>query len=110
MIWAAGEFQNPQIKNISGSEHCLHSSSIKHPDDIKGNNFVIVGGYESGVQLAYDFIKKDKKVTLINPNKIDDMNTSDPSKVLSPYTYNKYSKIQNSQLYTEVLGEVKSVT
>ncbi len=110
LIWAAGEFQNPQIRNIAGAEHCLHSSLIKYPDEMEGNDFVVVGGYESGVQLAFDLIKANKKVTLINPSEIDDISTSDPSKILSPYTYPKYSKIRHSPLYTEVIGTVKSVS
>ncbi len=110
IIWAAGEFQNPQIRNIKGSEHCIHSSFIKYPNQIQGNNFVIIGGYGSGVQLAYDLIQNKQKVTLINPFKIDDVSTSDPSRVLSPYTFNKYEKLKNSKLYTEILGEVDSVS
>lgn len=109
LIWAAGEFQNPEIKNILGSEHCIHSSFIKYPSQIQGDNFVIIGGYESGVQLAYDLIQNEQRVTLINPIKIDDSSTSDPSRVLSPYTFNKYEKLKNSKLYTELLGEVNSV-
>jgi len=110
LIWAAGEFQNPQINNIAGAEHCIHSSLIKYPRKLEGDHYVIVGGYESGVQLAFDLIRSKKKVTLINPDIIDDMHTSDPSKVLSPYTYPKYHKIKKSSLYTEVLGEVESVS
>jgi thioredoxin reductase len=109
LIWAAGEFQNPQIRNISGSEHCIHSSLIKHPYHLEGTNFVIIGGYESGVQMAFDLIENNKKVTLINPDIIDGMTTSDPSKELSPYTYTKYLKLKKSPLYTEVLDEVTAV-
>ncbi|MEM6347829.1 MAG: NAD(P)/FAD-dependent oxidoreductase [Bacteroidota bacterium] len=109
IIWAAGEFQNPQIQNIVGAEHCIHSSYIRYPDRVEGDDFVIIGGYESGVQLTYDLIANGKKVTLINPYKIDDASTSDPSRVLSPYTFTKYSKIRTSPLYTEVLGEVATV-
>ena len=110
LIWAAGEFQNPQIKNITGAEHCLHSSLIKNPANLEGNNFVVVGGYESGVQMAFDLIKNDKKVTLINTSKIGDKKTSDPSRMLSPYTFGKYNEIKKSSLYTEVLGTVDKVT
>ncbi|MEO0572289.1 MAG: NAD(P)/FAD-dependent oxidoreductase [Bacteroidota bacterium] len=110
LVWAAGEFQNPQIKNINGAEHCLHSSMIKDINVLKGDDFVVVGGYESGVQLAFDLIQNNKKVTLINPDKVDDQYTSDPSKILSPYTHAKYLKIKSSQRYTEMLGEVESVT
>ena len=110
LIWAAGEFQNPKFRNIIGSEHCIHSSLIRYPNKIQGNNFVIIGGYESGVQLAFDLIKNKQKVTLVNPCKIDDVSTSDPSKVLSPYTFNKYEKLKNSELYTEIIGAVDSLT
>ena len=110
LIWAAGEYQNPIIKDIKGAKHCTHSSLIKNPSKLRGEKFVVVGGYESGIQLTYDLIKSNKKVTLINPNPIDDKYTSDPSKVLSPYTFNKYTEIKNSPNYTEVLGELESVT
>lgn len=109
LIWATGEFQNPQIKNITGTEHCVHSSIIKNSNILKGNNFVVVGGYESGVQIAYDLIQSNKKVTIVNPYKIDNMYTSDPSRVLSPYTYEKYYQLKGSKNYTEILGEVTSI-
>ncbi|MCH2042728.1 MAG: NAD(P)-binding domain-containing protein [Saprospiraceae bacterium] len=110
LIWAAGEFLNPQINNILGAEHCLHSSQIKYPSKVKDGEFVVIGGYESGVQMAYDLIKGNKNVTLVNPFKVDDMETSDPSRILSPYTYSKYSQMKKSEQYTEVLGEVVAVT
>ncbi|MEM1340589.1 MAG: NAD(P)/FAD-dependent oxidoreductase [Bacteroidota bacterium] len=110
LVWAAGEFQNPEIRNIVGAEHCIHSALIKDPHSLEGDNFVVIGGYESGVQIAFDLIQNHKKVTLIHPYKIDDAYTSDPSRVLSPYTYNKYQKLKSSAHYTEILGEVTAVT
>ena len=110
VIWAAGEFKNPQIKNIKGAELCIHSSYVRHPERVEGDHFVIIGGYESGVQLAYDLVQNQKEVTLIDPEVINDTNTSDPSKSLSPYTCTKYNKIQNSPLYSEVVCEVRSVS
>jgi len=109
LIWAGGEFFNPQINNIDGAEHGIHSSLIKHPADFEGEEFVVVGGYESGVQMAFDLIKNDKKVSLVNPCPVDDMSTSDPSRVLSPYTYTKYKQLRKSPLYTEILGEVTHI-
>lgn len=110
LIWAAGEFQNPQIKNIEGAEHCIHSSLVKDAKRLEGDSFIVVGGYESGVQMAYDLIQNNKRVTLIHPDKVDDIHTSDPSKVLSPYTHEKYDKIKGSERYTEILGEAVKVT
>ena len=110
LIWAAGEFQNPQINNIDGSENCIHSSLVKNPDSIEGNDFVIIGGYESGIQIAYNLTRNQKRVTLINPYIIDDKFTSDPSKVLSPFTYTKYNDLKKSNLYTEIIGQVDKVS
>lgn len=110
LIWAAGEFHNPQITGIKGAEHCIHSSVVKEPHNLKGDNFIIVGGYESGAQMALELVKHNKKVTLINPTKIDEVDTSDPSKVLSPYTLNKFGEIKNSPNFSEVIGIVESVT
>lgn len=110
LIWATGEFKNPQINNILGATNCIHSSLIKYPNKLEGDSFVIIGGYESGVQMACELIDNNKKVTIINPFEIDDFITIDPSKVLSPHTYNKYKKIKKNSLYNEILGEVTSVT
>jgi len=109
LIWATGEFQNPQIKNIKGAEYCIHSSLIKSPSSLEGEDYFIIGGYESGVQIAAELIKNNKKVTIINPSKIDQIDTSDPSRVLSPYTFVKYNEIKESPNYTEIVGEVDSV-
>ncbi len=109
LVWAAGEFQNPKITGIKGLEHCIHSSSIKEPNNLNGDNFIIIGGYESGVQMAIEMVKHNKNVTLINPTKIDDVDTSDPSRALSPYTLNKFIEIKNSPNLSEVIGIVKSV-
>ena len=110
LIWAAGEYLNPQISTIQGSENCIHSSKISDPMKLENDNYVVIGGYESGVQIAYDLVQNNKKVMLIDPSGIQDIYTSDPSKVLSPYTYEKYQKIKESSLFIEVLGQVNSVT
>jgi putative flavoprotein involved in K+ transport len=110
LIWAAGEFLNPQINGIKGVEYCVHSSTVKDPATLEGEDFVIIGGYESGVQMAIGLIENGKKVTLINPTKVDEVETSDPSKVLSPYTLEKFSKIEKSTNLNCVLGTVENVS
>ena len=109
LVWAAGEFFNPQIAKLEGAEHAIHSSAVQDASKLEGDDFIIIGGYESGAQMAIELVKLNKKVTLINPTKVDEIDTSDPSKVLSPYTLNKYRAIKNSPNYTEVLGTVASV-
>lgn len=110
LVWAAGEFQNPKIEGIKGIEHCIHSSAVKEPHNLDGDDFIIIGGYESGAQMAIEMVKNNKNVTLINPTKVDEVDTSDPSKVLSPYTLNKFIEIKNSKNFSEVIGIAESVT
>ena len=110
LIWAAGEFQNPQIKNIIGAKHCVHSSLIKDPELLEGTDFAVIGGYESGVQMAFSLINNNKKVALINPYEIDEKSTSDPSRVLSPYSHAKYEVLKKSNHYKEIIDEVIKVS
>ena len=110
LIWAAGEFQNPSYNQIIHSNHCIHSSKIKKPQKLDGNEFTVIGGYESGVQIAHELIKAGKNVTLINLRRVDQKNTSDPSKVLSPYTTARYNEFKDSPLFTEIIAEVKEIS
>ena len=49
VIWAAGEFQYPQLSGFAGSELCQHTALIANYEELEGDDFIIVGGYESGV-------------------------------------------------------------
>lgn len=109
IIYATGETQNPQIENIVGAENCVHSFSVKDYSKLKGESFVVVGGYESAIQSALSLVENGKKVTLVSNEKIDNGSTSDPSKVLSPFTFEKYQKLKENKLYKEIISTVKSV-
>ena len=62
-------------------------------------NIIFLYGTNTGlVDLTYK-----KTVEIL---KID---TSDPSRVLSPYTFVKYNEMKESPNYTEVVGEVESI-
>ncbi len=53
VIWAAGEFQYPRLNGFVGSQLCRHTATIASYADLDGDDFIIVGGYESGVDAAY---------------------------------------------------------
>ena len=86
MIWAAGEFQYPQLSGFTGSELCLHTSTIDSYEELDGDNFIIIGGYESGVDAAYHLAYNNKYVHMIDRACPWIPNTSDPSKTLSPFS------------------------
>ena len=53
VIWAAGEFQYPRLHGFEGSDLCRHTATIPSYHDLHGDDFLIIGGCESGVDAAY---------------------------------------------------------
>ena len=68
VIWAAGEFQYPRTASPSlfpGSEHCMHNSTVRSWSKLKGDDFVVIGGYESGMDAAFNLSSCGKRCTVI---------------------------------------------
>ena len=86
VIWAAGEFQYPRMQGIPGAEHCLHTAMVERYDELEGDDFVVIGGYESGVDAAYHLARRGKRVTLFDRGCPWLSQTSDPSVALSTYS------------------------
>ena len=86
VIWAAGEFQYPRLDGIAGSEFCRHTATIVDYESLEGNDFIIIGGYESGVDAAYHLGFYDKKVKLFDKGCPWQEESSDPSVALSTYS------------------------
>lgn len=86
VIWAAGEYQYPQLAGFEGSDQCRHTATIPSYDKLEGDNFVIIGGYESGVDAAYHLAKRGKTVHLFDRGFPWESDSSDPSIALSTYS------------------------
>lgn len=86
VIWAAGQFQYPSDGDIPGAEHGLHSSAIKRWSDHPGEEAVIIGGYESGIDAAIGLASAGKSVTVLSRVPAWESSDADPSVALSPYT------------------------
>ena len=99
VIWAAGEFQYPNLDNFPGSEYGIHNSLISDWADISGEEIVIIGGYESGADAAIHLCKLGKKVTIIDRNdRWTEKGSSDPSMELSPFTKDRLFDIPDGQI------------
>ena len=85
VVWAAGEFQYPR-ECVTGSELCIHNSSVRSWAKLPGDDFVLVGGYESGVDAAVNLAKAGKRCTLLASTATWNVQTADPSTELAPYT------------------------
>ncbi|MEM0913831.1 MAG: NAD(P)/FAD-dependent oxidoreductase [Planctomycetota bacterium] len=86
VIWAAGEFQYPQLNGFVGSELCRHTATVPNYEDLEGDEFIVIGGYESGVDAAYHLASRDKQVRLFDRSSPWTEETSDPSVALSTYS------------------------
>ena len=111
VIWAAGEYQYPSIDIFQGSEICRHTSTISKYGDLDGDDFLIIGGYESGIDAAYHLAKCNKKVCVFDYNSPWGAESSDPSISLSTFSFERirHTKFEkNVELFPETV--VSSVT
>ncbi len=86
VIWAAGEYQYPLMTGLGGLEHCQHTATVSSYESLEGDDFIIVGGYESGVDAAFHLAKRGKRVKLFDKGCPWDSGTADPSVALSPFS------------------------
>ena len=86
MIWAAGEYQYPHLNPFPGAEHCIHNTQIRSWTDLEGDEFLIIGGYESGMDAAANLVALGKKVGVLDRTGAWADPDTDPSVSLSPYT------------------------
>ncbi|MEM0925544.1 MAG: NAD(P)/FAD-dependent oxidoreductase, partial [Planctomycetota bacterium] len=66
VIWAAGEFQYPRLGGFDGSGLCRHTATVDRYEELEGDDFIIIGGYESGVDAAYHLSARGKRVRLFD--------------------------------------------
>lgn len=86
VVWAAGEFQYPRLRGFVGSELCRHTATIPSYKKLEGDDFIVIGGYESGIDAAYHLAARDKHVRLFDKGCPWKETTADPSIALSTYS------------------------
>ena len=106
VIWAAGEYQYPRMTGLVGSQHVRHTATIANYESLEGDDFIIVGGYESGVDAAYHLARRGKRVRLFDKECPWGRETADPSVALSTYTIERLRSDRFSE-YVELLPNMK---
>jgi putative flavoprotein involved in K+ transport len=99
VIWAGGEYQFPSLGVFEGSDLCLHTSTIESYQNLEEDDFLIIGGYESGIDAAYHLAKNNKKVSVFDRNSPWAEVSSDPSIALSTYSF---ERMRNNKFRTNV--------
>ena len=99
VIWAAGEFQYPRLDGFVGSQLCRHTATIPSYKELVGDDFIVIGGYESGVDVAYHLACRGKRVRLLDKKRPWVEESSDPSIALSPFTL---ERIRDDRFFKQV--------
>ena len=86
IIWAGGEFSLPKPKSFEGAELCAHSSVFRDWNDYQGKDALVIGGYESGIDAAFNLVEIGKRVIVLSSGEPWKADHPDPSEILSPYT------------------------
>ncbi len=89
VVWAAGQFFYPRVADFAGSEHCIHASKVSDWEQLHGQDFTIIGGYESGIDAAVNLCELGKNVRLVSRGEPWMTDSSDPSRSLSPRTFDR---------------------
>lgn len=105
VIWAAGEFQYPRRHSFPGAEHCVHNSRVKSWKRLAGDEFLVIGGYESGIDAAVHLANAGKQVRVLEQNSVWSSDASDPSITLSPFTWDRLMATPEGRI--ELIDEVK---
>lgn len=89
VVWAAGQFFSPRTDAFPGAHYAIHSSRIKDWSALEGDDFLVVGGYESGVDAALNLVEAGKLVRLLSRGEPWSSDHPDPSRSLSPRTLDR---------------------
>jgi len=88
VIWAVGEFGRPDLGGIDGAGLCRHNSGVGDWDEVagEGERFVVIGGYESGIDAAVHLMERGREVHVLSRGEPWGADDPDPSRSLSPHT------------------------
>ena len=109
LVWAAGEFQYPKNNSFPGSKYCIHNSLITNWDDIQGDKFFVIGGYESGMDTAINLAERNKRVMIIDKKNLLNSEDIDPSRTISPYTKDRLRRVNSNKTIEFHTGRVIKV-
>lgn len=94
VIWAAGEFQYPRhIGIFPGSELCRHNSTVHSWAEIPGEDFIVIGGYESGIDAAVHLARSNRPVVVLASSPCWSESSRDPSGELAPFTRSRLKEV-----------------
>ena len=107
LVWAAGEFQYPDLNVFPGADLCRHNSQVNTWKQMKGSEYFIIGGYESGIDAAINLSNQGKKVYVLDSKARWRDRTTDPSLSLSPFTFQRLKAEIDQNEKIDLIGRTK---
>lgn len=108
VVWAGGQFGTPRTDVFPGSDQCLHNSAVdswaEHAWAANDAEFLVVGGFESGIDAAVNLVEAGCSVTVLDRGHPWAFRHPDPSETLSPYTLGRLDEVRDSDRLTLVGG------
>lgn len=99
LVWAGGQFGAPRTDVFPGAEHCRHSSTVDawadHLAASSTGEFLIVGGFESGVGAALSLVEYGASVTVLDRDYPWAVRYPDPSESLAPVTMERLDDLDH---------------
>jgi putative flavoprotein involved in K+ transport len=103
VIWAAGQFQYPDMA-LSGSKHGIHSSQMRLWSEYPASDAIVVGGYESGIDAAIGLANAGRRVTLLSRSAAWESEDANPAVALSPLTCQRLAMALQQKRPIELVG------
>lgn len=113
LVWAGGEFGHAHIPRFAGSSQSLHSSSPEAWESTDGGDdeLVIIGGYESGIDIACHHVDRGARVTIVDGDSPWHANgSSDPSTRLAPRTRQRLAAARATDRLTVIDSHAVAIT
>ncbi|MAM92494.1 MAG: monooxygenase [Opitutaceae bacterium] len=110
VIWATGEFPFPDLEPFPGADLCRVASLVRSWRKIEGHQFVVIGGYESGIDAAYHLACRGCSVKVISSSEPWNIDDPDPSVALSPFTKERLARIAQAMPESiELIGNKEAI-
>lgn len=96
VIWACGQFGSPSDGDLPGADLARHYASVRHWQDVPGEDVYVIGGYESGIDAAIGLAQTGKEAIVLDRGAPWLDGDKDPSRSLSPYTLQRLDAARES--------------
>ncbi|MBO6920373.1 MAG: NAD(P)-binding domain-containing protein [Rhizobiaceae bacterium] len=103
LIWAGGEYQYKKV-----IPHTIRVGTSY--EDIPSGRHVIIGGAESGIEMAYHLVRNGSSVKIIDPTEQWNQRVSDSSYGLSPFTFSRVRYLKKSGKAEFIAEYAKEIT